>query len=69
MGKGVFFSEIDQLDGDGARIALLLPPRYRGHEEQLVGIYSLVDMRPIGLRAAWKWLKGMFGFKTQLATV
>ncbi len=67
VGKGAFFSEIDQLEGDGTRIALLLPPRYRGHEDQLVGIYGLADARPIGLRAAWKWLKGMFGFKTQPA--
>ncbi len=31
-GKGFFYSEILQLDGDNAKIALLLPPRYRSHE-------------------------------------
>jgi len=65
VGKGMFFSEILQLDGDKARSALLLPPRYRTHEEELLAIYGLTDVRDIGLRAAWQWLKGMMGFKTK----
>ncbi len=63
-GKGVFFSEILQLDGDNSRIALLLPPRYRGHEYELVAIYGLDGVRDTGLLAAWSWIKMMFGFKT-----
>jgi hypothetical protein len=65
-GKGVFFSEILQLDGDYARIALLLPPRYRGHEYELVAICGLTGVRDTGLLAAWSWLKSMLGFKTQI---
>jgi len=65
-GKGVFFSEILQLDGDNARIALLLPPRYRGHEYELVAIYGLTDVRDTGLLAAWSWFKSMLGFKTKI---
>jgi len=65
-GKGVFFSEILQLDGDNARIALLLPPRYRGHELELVAIYGLNGVRDTGLLAAWSWVKSMLGFKTQI---
>ena len=61
VGKGLFFSEIDKLEGDSARIALLLPPRYRSHEEELVKIYGLTDVRAIGLRAAWQWFKSLFG--------
>jgi hypothetical protein len=64
VGQGAFFSEIFQLDGDGERIAFLLPPRYRSHEEQLVTLYGLVGVRPTGLRAAWQWLKSLFGGKT-----
>ena len=67
-GKGVFFSEILQLDGDKARIALLLPPRYRGHEYELVAIYDLADVRDTGLLAVWQWVKFMLGFKTKTAT-
>jgi len=65
-GKGVFFSEILQLDGDNTRIALLLPPRYRGHELELVAIYGLAGVRDTGLLAAWSWFKSMLGFKTQI---
>ena len=65
-GKGVFFSEILQLDGDTTRIALLLPPRYRGHEYELVAIYGLTDVRDTGLLAAWAWCKSMLGFKTTI---
>jgi hypothetical protein len=65
-GKGLFISEILQLDGDNARIALLLPPRYRSHEYELVAIYGLTDVRDIGLLAAWSWIKSMLGFKTKI---
>ena len=67
VGKGAFFSEIFQLDGDSERIALLLPPRYRSHEEQLVAIYNFVDVRPTGLHAVWQWVKSLFGRKTPTA--
>jgi hypothetical protein len=65
-GKGIFFSEILQVDGDNARIALLLPPRYRGHEYELVAIYGLTDVRDTGLLAAWSWFKAVLGFKTKI---
>lgn len=65
-GKGVFFSEILQVDGDNTKIALLLPPRYRGHEYELVAIYGLTDVRDTGLLAAWAWCKSMLGFKTPI---
>ncbi len=67
VGKGVFFSEIFQLNGNSERIALLLPPRYRSHEEQLVAIYKFVDVRPTGLHAVWQWVKSLFGGKTPAA--
>ena len=66
VGKGAFFSEILQLDGDNARIALLLPPRYRGHEYELVAIYGLTGVRDTGLLAAWSWFKSMLGFNTKI---
>ena len=68
-GKGFFYSEILQLDGDKARIALLLPPRYRSHEYELVAIYGLADVRDTGLLAVWQWVKFMLGFKTKTAEV
>ena len=67
VGKGAFFTEIVQLDGDDTKTAFVLPPRYRGDEDKLVGIYGLTDVRPIGLHAAWVWLKETLGFKAQPA--
>jgi len=59
-GKGLFYSEIMRVDGDSARTLFLLPPHYRGHEEEVTQIYSFNGTRPVGLRAAWKWFKGLF---------
>lgn len=69
VGKGLVNSEILRLEGEKAKTALLLPPRYREHEEELVKIYGLVDVRPIGLSAAVKWLKEFFVGKEQPVTV
>jgi hypothetical protein len=56
-GHGLFYSEILRVEGDSAKTMILLPPRYRGHEQELVRIYSLNGWREVGLRAAWTWLK------------
>jgi hypothetical protein len=66
VGKGTFFSEILQLDGDNTRIDILLPPRYRSHEYELVAIYGLADVRDTGLLAVWSWIKSMLGFNTKI---
>ena len=68
VGKGLFNSEIMKVEGDDTRTAMLLPPRYRSHEEQVASVYALTDVRPIGLRAAMKWLKEFFGGKEQPVT-
>ncbi len=65
VGKAVFYRAIQRLQGEDAQSLLLLPPRYRGHEEELVRIYQLTGTRDIGLRAAWKWLKESLGGKEQ----
>jgi len=59
-GHGLFYPEILRVEGDSVRTMILLPPRYRGHEQELVKIYSLAGSREVGLRAAWSWLKGVF---------
>ena len=46
---------------DSARTVFLLPPHYRGHEEEIARIYNLAGTRDVGLRAAWAWFKGLFG--------
>ncbi|MFO1489175.1 MAG: hypothetical protein U1F65_11930 [Verrucomicrobiota bacterium] len=64
VGHGLFYSEILRVEGDSTKTMILLPPRYRGHEQELVKIYSLAGMREVGFRAAWTWLKGIFGGNT-----
>ena len=64
-GRGVFYSEILRIEGDDARTVILLPPRYRGHEEQLEIIYSFSTTRDVGLRAMWAWLRRTLGFRPQ----
>ncbi len=60
-GRGIFYSEILHVKNDAAKTLLLLPPRYLGHEETIVRIYSFTGVRNVGLRAAWAWLKSLFG--------
>ena len=67
VGKGLFYSEILHIEGEVVRSAFLLPPRYRSHEEVLVGIYGFTDVRDSGLRATWRWLRGLFGLKPRTA--
>jgi len=63
VGKGLFYSQIMRAENRGATAMMLLPPRYRGHEEQLVSIYGLADARDAGLRAAFRWLRESLGLR------
>jgi hypothetical protein len=65
VSRGLFYSQIVRVEGRGLTSAMLLPPRYRGHEEELVPIYGLAGVREAGLRAAFRWLKESLGFKPQ----
>ena len=66
-GRGVFYSEILRVEGDSAKTIILLPPRYRGHEDEIATIYHFAGVREVGLRAAWSWVKSLFGGKTAVA--
>jgi MFS family permease len=59
-GRGLFYSEIMRVEGDFAKTVFLLPPHYRGHEEEIAKIYNFAGTRDVGLRAAWAWFKGLF---------
>ena len=67
-GCGAFYSELLLVYGEDTRSICLLPPRYRGHEAELVKAYGFAGTREVGLRAMWTWLKGMFGFRRPLET-
>ena len=67
VGKGLFYSQLMRVEGEGLSSALLLPPRYCGHEAELVSIYGLAGVRDAGLRATFRWLKELVGLKAQPA--
>jgi hypothetical protein len=60
VGRGLFNSEIIELNANGAKTVFLLPPRYRTHETELLSLYQLVEVRPIGFLAMGVWLKNRF---------
>jgi hypothetical protein len=65
IARGLLYSQVVRVEGQGFAPAMLLPPRYRGHEEALVSAYGLTGVQDAGLRAAWRWLKEALAFKAQ----
>jgi hypothetical protein len=66
IGKGLFYSQIMRMEGEKLSAAVLLPPRYRGHEDELVSAYGLAGVREAGLRAGFRWLRESLGFRRRL---
>ena len=64
-GRGLFYSEVLRIEGEDAKTVILLPPRYRGHEEELEKVYGFAATREVGLRAMWAWLRRTLGFKAR----
>ncbi len=66
VGRGLFYPEIIRTEQDVEKTMLILPPRYRSHEESLAAIYHLPGVRDVGLlkgfKAIWSWSKNLFGF-------
>ncbi len=62
VGSGMFYSEVLLVEGEKERMMLLLPPRYRTHEEEIVKAYGFLEVRATGLRRAWQSIKNLFGF-------
>ena len=65
IGQGLFYSQIMRVTDRGLSAVMLLPPRYRGHEQELVTIYGLSGVRDAGLRAVGRWLRETLPFRAQ----
>lgn len=63
VGHGLLYSEVLRVEGDETRSVFTLPPRYRAHEEELAKALQLDGVRPVGLRAAFRWLEDFLGFR------
>jgi len=69
VGRGLFYSEILLVEGEAERMLLVLPPRYRTHEDELLPLYRFTEVRPTGLRRTWQWIKSLFGFPPRPSAV
>lgn len=61
VGRGFVYPDLLRLEGDDTRRFGILPPRYRGHEDDLTRIYRLAPPRDVGIRAVWTALKELLG--------
>ncbi len=63
LGRGFFHPELLQIEEDptaGAKEVLHFPPRYSGHEPLLGQAYGITEIREVGLRAIWAWIRNLF---------
>lgn len=58
VGRGLFFSSV--IKGE-EKTYFILPPRYRGHEDELVKVYGWTGVQAAGLRKAWSVVRELFG--------
>jgi hypothetical protein len=65
VAKGLLYSEIVRVEGDSLKSTILLPPRYRSHEEKLASVYGFTGIRDAGARAALRWLMDLVGLKSR----
>jgi hypothetical protein len=64
VGRGLFYPNFLSVQDEKARTMLNFPPRYRTHEQELGRLYG-APVQDVGLlkgfKAAWRWLKEIFG--------
>lgn len=65
IGNGLLYPTLERVEGEDSHALLNFPPRYASHEAELGKIYGL-PVNDVGLikgfKAAWRWLKELFGF-------
>ena len=65
MGRGLFYPTIEAKIGDDERTIILLPPRYRGHEEAFARACGIDELTDVGLRRAWGVIVELCGFNSR----
>jgi sulfur transfer protein SufE len=61
IGRGYLYSELLVTDGEDATDILDFPPRYVGHESALAEALGLSEIRDVGLRAVFAWIRRTLG--------
>ena len=65
VGRGLFYPTVEATVGDEERTIILLPPRYKGHEEEFARACGIDAITDVGLRRAWGVIKELFGFENR----
>jgi len=69
VGRGLFYPEIARTDGAEPKTYFILPPRYRGHEDDIAKACNTTDIRDVGLLHGFKSIgramKSLFGIGTK----
>lgn len=61
IGRGLLHSELLETRGEDSDDVLNFPPRYNTHEPALAEALGLSEVRDVGLRAMWAWVRSLFG--------
>lgn len=72
VGRGLFYPALLLVDGEDAKQMLVMPPRYKKHEEAVARIYGLGEVRDTGLlkgiKSIWRWFtRDLFGAESKEA--
>jgi hypothetical protein len=72
VGRGLFCPEIMSVDGEKAKSLLVMPPRYKGREQEVAQVYGIADVRDTvllkGIKAIWRWFtRNLFGRESKEA--
>ena len=72
IGRGLFYPELLQIEGNCSKVILDFPPRSRTHEIELSAIYKLPEVQDTGVikgfKAVWRWIKQLLGFSVRVAS-
>lgn len=68
VGRGVIYPEVLREEGGDLQSIFKLPPRYKSHEEEVAKTCGIQKVDDIGLRAALKWLRELFGLGSRAAS-
>ena len=70
IGNGLLYPTLERVEGEDSKALLNFPPRCASHEAELGRIYGL-PVNDVGLvkgfKAAWRWMKEVFGFGSKAA--
>ena len=60
IGRGLLHSELLVTNGEESDDILNFPPRYNTHEREVAEALGLGEVRDVGLRAMWAWMRSVF---------